>query len=331
MKEEKNENEVGVVVKGGGSNVDFGGLRVLSLFDGISVLQQSLKELGIPVQSYVAVEIDKFARKITMEHFPQTVFFEDVRTFDGTKFKDIDLVVFGSPCVSFSNLGLKQGMAGKSGLFAEAVRILREVKPRFFIMENVNMKKEFRDMISETLGVQPILLDSSQLGSAQKRLRNIWTNLEVKQPEPNKYNEVLFQSIVENGYTRTKFARTLVTNQLSETESGLARTLGLSKFGAVNNVIFKDEKVAKMPPEKILEYFKENAMQGVKECSTSFGKNSILRVPNTIECERLMGLPDNYTSSCSMTQRYRQLGNAFCVHHFKHILSSNINILTNEI
>lgn len=312
------------------------GLHVISIFDGISVLQQSLKELEIPFEKYIAVELDSSARAVTKKNFPDTIFYNDVREFNGHEFADVPvLLVWGSPCQSFSFLGKQEGLKGKSGLFLEAVRVLHEVKPMFFLMENVQMKNAFKLHISKTLGVDSVLLDSSLLGSPQKRLRNFWSNMEI--PQVSTFNAVdsgkTFQDIVENGWARSKHAKTLITNQVSETESGLARALGLSAFGAVGNIIFKEKHVAEMEPKHILEYYRKNAVQGVKDSPTSFGKNGIFRVPSPLECERLMGLPDNYTELCSMTKRYLLTGNAFCTHHIKYILNQNINklkSLTNE-
>ncbi len=117
------------------------GATVLSLFDGISCGQQALKELGIPVKEYYASEIDKYAIKVTQENHPNTIQLGSITELETTKLPKIDLLIGGSPCQSFSVAGDGSGFNGKSGLFWEYVRILKETKPKYFLLENVKMKK----------------------------------------------------------------------------------------------------------------------------------------------------------------------------------------------
>ena len=166
-------------------------LKVLSLFDGISVAQQSLKELGIPCE-YYASEIDKYAIQITQKNFPNTIQLGDVKEIDCTGGKlhygmgrlaetDIDLMVGGSPCQDLSIAKKnREGLKGsRSGLFWEYVRILKEVQPKYFILENVaSMPKEAKDTITEALGVEPIMINAS-LVSAQNRKRLFWVGKKV--------------------------------------------------------------------------------------------------------------------------------------------------------
>ncbi len=174
------------------------GIVVCSLFDGMSGTQMALKNLGIKVDTYYASEIDKPAIQITRKNFPDTIHLGDVRDVKGEDFiKDIDLVVAGSPCQGFSFAGKQLAFDDpRSALFFEFIRILREVKPKYFLLENVRMKKEFQDVISEQIssvypeytsgglfGIEPILINSA-LVSAQNRNRLYWTNIPgVEQPE----------------------------------------------------------------------------------------------------------------------------------------------------
>lgn len=161
-----------------------GGLNVLSVFDGCSCGQVALQRAGIPVKNYFASEIDKHAIKVTMSNFPNSIQIGDVTKVKGSDLPKIDLLIGGSPCQGFSFAGKQLNFQDpRSKLFFEFVRLLDEAKPRFFFLENVKMKKEFQDIISETLLVEPIEINSN-LVSAQNRKRLYWTNiLGVQQPK----------------------------------------------------------------------------------------------------------------------------------------------------
>ena len=151
-------------------------MRVLSLFDGISCGQVALERAGIKVDKYFASEIDKYAIQITQKNYPDTEQIGDVKGIIMDEYTDIDLLIGGSPCQSFSTFGDGKGMSGKSGLFWEFARILKQIKPKFFMLENVKMKKEWRDIITNELGVEPIEINSLEF-SAQSRKRLYWTNI----------------------------------------------------------------------------------------------------------------------------------------------------------
>lgn len=162
-------------------------MKIISLFDGISAAQVAIRRLGIKEYQYYACEIDKHAIKVTQSRWPNTIQLGDVSQVDFTQFKDADLVVFGSPCQGFSYAGKQLNFEDpRSKLFFEAVRAIKECKPKYFLMENVKMKKEFQKIISEHLGVEPIEINSA-LVSAQNRKRLYWTNIpNVGQPEDRK-------------------------------------------------------------------------------------------------------------------------------------------------
>jgi DNA-cytosine methyltransferase len=129
-------------------------MKILSLFDGISVAQQALKELGVE-PTYYASEIDKYAIQITQKNFPNTIQVGSVTELKGDDFTDIDLMIGGSPCQDLSIAKKnRKGLDGeRSGLFWEYVRILKEIKPKYFVLENVNsMPKEAKQVITEALG-----------------------------------------------------------------------------------------------------------------------------------------------------------------------------------
>jgi len=152
-------------------------MRVLSLFDGMSCGQIALNKLGYKNITYHASEIDKYAMSITQKNFPDTIQVGDVLKLKSEDFTDIDLMLAGSPCQGFSFAGKQLAFDDpRSRLFFEFVRLLKEIKPKYFLLENVRMKKEFLSIISEQVGVEPTLINSSKL-SAQSRQRYYWTNI----------------------------------------------------------------------------------------------------------------------------------------------------------
>jgi len=159
-------------------------MNVLSLFDGMSCGQIALDRLGIKVDKYYAAEVDPYATKITNKNFPETVQLGDVREIHVPDLEPIDLLIGGSPCQGFSFAGKQLNFDDpRSALFFEFVRLLKETKPKYFLLENVRMKQEYQDVISEHLGVKPIMINSA-LMSAQNRVRLYWTNIpNVTQPE----------------------------------------------------------------------------------------------------------------------------------------------------
>jgi len=158
--------------------------NVLSLFDGMSCGQIALNRLGIQYENFYSSEIDKHAIKVTQHNFPNTIQLGDVTQIKSSDLPKIDLLIGGSPCqgFSFSGKGLNFDDP-RSKLFFDFVRLLKETNPRYFLLENVKMKKEYEQVITDHLGVEPIEINSS-LVSAQNRVRLYWTNIPgVQQPE----------------------------------------------------------------------------------------------------------------------------------------------------
>ena len=180
-------------------------MKVLSLFDGMSAGRIALERAGFEVEEYYASEIDKYAVQVSKDNYPDIIHIGDVtqvsykdgvlHTQFGSYQTDIDMVIGGSPCQSFSVAGNGKGFDGSSGLFYEWVRILREVNPKYFLLENVCMKKEWENVITQEVGVSPIMINSA-LVSAQNRKRLYWTNIEgITQP---KDKGILLRDILEN-------------------------------------------------------------------------------------------------------------------------------------
>lgn len=151
--------------------------NVLSLFDGMSCGQIALNRAGIKYEKYYASEIDKYAITVTMANFPNTIQLGDIKNIKASDLPAIDLIIGGSPCQGFSFAGKQLNFEDdRSKLFFEYVRLLNELKPKYFLLENVKMKKEFEDVISQYLGIQPVEINSN-LVSAQNRRRLYWTNI----------------------------------------------------------------------------------------------------------------------------------------------------------
>ena len=168
-------------------------MKVLSLFDGMSCGMIALDRLGIKVDTYYASEVDKYAIQVSQKNYPEIIQIGDVCNIKAEDYQDIDLILAGSPCQGFSFAGKQLAFDDpRSSLFFEFVRLLKEIKPKYFLLENVNMKKEFLDVISEQVsscypelpfGIERIKINSA-LVSAQNRVRWYWTNIPgVDQPE----------------------------------------------------------------------------------------------------------------------------------------------------
>ena len=182
-------------------------MNILSLFDGMSCGQLALNRANVHYDKYYASEIEKNSIKVTQHNFPNTIQLGDVSKVNGKDLDKIDLIMGGSPCQSFSFAGKMKGMAtkdekeilsldsylslkeagfefeGESYLFWEYVRLLKETNPTYFLLENVMMKDYWKKVISDTLGVEPIMINSN-LVSAQDRKRLYWTNIpNVGQPD----------------------------------------------------------------------------------------------------------------------------------------------------
>ena len=266
-------------------------MNVLSLFDGMSCGQVALKRAGIKVDSYFASEVDKYAIKVTKNNFPKTYHLGDVRDIGrGPGYlPKINLVLAGSPCQGFSYAGKQLNFIDpKSILFFDFIRIIKCMNPEYFLLENVMMKKEYRDVISEYMGVEPIVVNSN-LVSAQNRKRLYWTNIPFEQPEDRGIllKDILITDGEPTCYSSSGRGNGKVERRMSSNEK--AHTLTASGYS-------------------------NRSFTGVIEpCG-------LVRKLDPIECERLQTLEDNYTCGVSDSQRYKMLGNGWTVDVISHIL-----------
>ena len=285
-------------------------INVLSLFDGISCGHIALDKAGIPINKYYASEIDKYAIKVTNKNYPETINLGDVTTVSGELFTEkIDLLIGGSPCQGFSQAGkMKNFDDPRSKLFWEYVRILQEVKPKYFLLENVVMKQEWQDIISEALGVKPIMIDSS-LTSAATRKRLYWTNIPgVGQPEDL---GITFGDIRE---------RDVQEDSIYYTDKGLDWIRRHEKRTGKTLRIIGDSDKMQMLEASMYKKYSSQRFFGIED---TYG----LRYITVTECERCMNVPEGYTDCCSNTQRYKQLGNGWEVNSITHIYKALKEVL----
>lgn len=286
-------------------------MKVLSLFDGISCGMVALERAGINVDRYVAYEIDENAIKISKNNYPDIEHKGDVVKADFTEYKGYDLILAGFPCQDLSiNTKDRQGLKGeRSGLFWELVRAIEEVKPSYFLVENnYKMPKEDEAIITETLGVKPIMINSALL-SGQTRKRLYWTNIATSQPQDKKIvvNDIITKEKRENLINLTTFNNN-VTNKDYIAASRRIGTIGKGGQG---------ERVYSLYGKSVTI----TANGGGRGAKTGlYLIDDTVRKLTPLECERLQTLPDNYTAGLSDTARVKAIGNGWTVDVIAHIL-----------
>ena len=288
-------------------------MNVLSLFDGISCGHIALERAGIKVDKYYASEIKEDGIKVTQYNYPETIQIGDVTkvsynkgilyTEKGSyKVGKIDLLIGGSPCQDLSQANKeRKGLNGtKSSLFYEYVRLLNEVKPKYFLLENVRMTEDNFNLINSLLCCEPININSKLL-SAQLRNRYYWTNIPgVTIPEDK---NILLQDILEYGYTNRKKARCLLESDsrpLKNEEKMIHRYIDTG----FTTLIFKDE-------------------QHYIDCiNGKIDKYKGIRYLNQLELERLQTLPEGYTKILSRNKAAGVIGDGWTVDVIAHIFKN---------
>lgn len=316
-------------------------MKVLSLFDGISCGMIALERAGIPVERYVAFEIDEFAIKVSEANYPMIEHRGDVFDADFTEFKDFDLLIGGSPCTfwSIAKNGREttpEGMGGK--LFMEYVRALKESGCKWFLYENNNsIDDAIKDFISWKLGPLPIMVNSS-LVSAQCRKRCYWTNIpNVEQPSDlglllesvidEKANEFMHSYEVDDNIFSSApvyeddepaFSESILQIFTDTPKGASAIRLGEIGKGSQGQRIYstKGKSVCLSANGG-----GQGAKTGLYRIDLPNGKY-LVRKLSPLEAERLQTLPDNYTDGISDTQRYKCIGNGWTVNVIAHILKN---------
>ena len=274
-------------------------MNVLSLFDGMSCGQIALNRLGIKVDKYYASEIDKYAIQITQKNYPDTIQVGDITKLNPNDFKDIDLIMAGSPCQGFSFAGKQLAFDDpRSALFFEFIRLLKAIKPKYFLLENVRMKKEYLEVITEQVSqcypnegndlfntrIEPILINSA-LVSAQNRVRYYWTNI-PKMKQPNDRN-IILKDILEDNYIADREKSYCIDANYFRGGNLKRYFLRCSRQLVFLNNDYKEFR--KLYPEEV---------------------------------ESLQTVPKGYTHGVSNMQRYKMLGNGWTVDVICHILKN---------
>lgn len=335
-------------------------MRVLSLFDWIACWYEALLRAGFTIEKYYASEIDKYAIQIAQKNHPDIIQIWDVCNVKWEDYQDIDLLIWGSPCQWFSMAWKMLNFDDpRSKLFFEFVRILKECKPKYFLLENVKMKKEWIDVISEQLWVKPIEINSS-LVSAQNRKRLYRTNIPwVIQPQDKQIflKDVLQEQVDDKYYLTEKqydmidhrkgYERPLenvkwpndkiwtITTHVWKRSNGLK----LVSVGGGRLLIKQATKQWYIVAEKWdgislaypnsttrrwrVSHWKSNTLTTQGDSCVYDGT---IRRLTPIECERLQTLPDNYTEWISESQRYKALWNWWTVDVLAHIFRFISNI-----
>lgn len=316
------------------------GLTVLSLFDGISCGYEALNRAGIKVNAYYASEINATSIAISKYNHPDIIQIGDVRDIDISKLPQIDILIGGSPCQNFSFSGTGKGAVtiegievttleqylelknqgfefeGYSYLFWEYVRILQEVQPKYFLLENVKMAEKWRNIITKTLGYDPILINSNLL-SAQNRPRLYWSNIaDIKQP---KDKGIYIKDVLQNTYSPKEMLSEKILNRFQPLKSTYCVGTTKPKFRTIGqrDYVFGDDN--KMGCLVATDYKQPKQVL----------HNGVLRKISPIEAERFQTLEDDYTKyglfenevkEVSNTKRFEAIGNGWTVDIIAHIL-----------
>ena len=314
-------------------------MNVLSLFDGISCGRLALDKAGKSVGCYFASEIEQSAIEISQRNYPDIVQLGDVTEIDEVKLQKlpkIDLLLGGSPCQGFSRNGKMLNFDdARSRLFFDYVRILEWIRKNNnkdvkFILENVHMKKEHEDVITEYLGVSPLDINS-KLVSAQNRPRLYWTNIEVEVPNDKEINLIDILDDADTSDFVCKdgllFDKKLPLNAIAlvDVVDGEVRVKQATKKGYIvaesGDGVYLSFPTSKTRRGRVIKG-KSNTLD--RSCEASVYCNGIIRRLTINELEKLQTLPVGYTDGVSERQRMSAIGNGWTVDVIAHILENMV-------
>ena len=292
-------------------------INVLSLFDGISCANIAIDNLNISINNYFSSEVDNHAIQISNEHYPNQVRLGNVVDIKKQGLPKIDLLIGGSPCQDLSVAQVGDGLNGKkSNLFFEFVRLIDELKPKVFLLENV--KNKWLDEMDHHIGFKHVEINSKYF-SAQNRPRCYWSNKEIvfdKYDRNNLAIEDIFEKKVDSKYYINEQSSNSIANRpdrvrYRERVQDIAIEV-LANKGEVRD----NERQRRIYSLK----GKSPTILARSDCAKIIYRNKVRKL-TPLECERLQGIPDNFTSSASDTQRYKMIGNAFTVPVIEFILN----------
>ena len=302
------------------------GIKVLSLFDGISCGKLALDMCDIDVEKYYSSEINEYAIKVSSYNNPDIIQVGDVRFLDGNNYKDVDLLIGGTPCVNFSFRGKHEGMItehgdeivsieqyirnkneniimNESSLFWEFVKVLKEIKPKYFFLENVKMEKKWEDIITKNLNVEPIEINSKKY-SCQFRNRYYWTNI----PNIVGYESFLcdtnlpdiLEDVVDEKYKLPyeEFSKIVITDINSNKNVGYIDRG--TKIPLFEDLIYSNGKIGTLCASDYIHRKK-------------VFHNGTVRYLTPLEAERCQCIKDNYTACIDDDHRYECIGNGWTI------------------
>ena len=297
-------------------------MNVLSCFDGMGCGRIALERAEIKVDNYFSSEIKEYAIKVADINYPQDSDkrLGDITKVDGYSLPKIDLLIGGSPCQDFSGANKERlGTDGlKSKLFFEYVRLLKETNPKYFLLENVRMKKEHQDFVSSVMGCEPIVINS-ELVAPHLRHRLYWTNIPfVEMPKDKGYK---LNDFLIDGYSDREKARTLLESDSRPLSTPIKMAHRYFNTG-FTTLIFKDKNHYENIKSHFDKYFKGKSAKEIDEIS----KNMDLSIYNGVrymtnrEREYCQNIPQGYTDSLTQNEAACILGDGWTVDVIAHIL-----------
>jgi len=286
-------------------------VKVLSLFDWIACGLVALKRIGVQPTHYYASEIDWYAKYIAKRNNPELIHIGNVKKVDGSDYEWIDLLIWGSPCQWFSFAGKQLNFEDKrSKLFFEYVRILKEAKPKYFLLENVVMKKEWIDIISnELFWIRPVEINSS-LVSAQNRRRLYW----VWKRNGDSYDQIYFSLPSNKSIKMRNIMQSFVDKSYFLSKEEIENIKKRKSYqNPLKHILLPQSKSPTLTARGAWEY--HSWMILIRD-------KWKIRTLTPLECERLQTLPDNYTAWIDKSERYKMLGNGRTVDVISHIFKS---------
>jgi site-specific DNA-cytosine methylase len=289
-------------------------LNVLSLFDGIGCSRLALKKSpNLKVNKYFYSEVDKNCIELLKTKYPDDIYVGAVENIDIKKLPKIDLLIGGSPCQDLSNAHKGDGIGGvRSSLFYQFVKIKNKLKPKYFLLENV--KNKWSKLMDKEIGVSGIELNSLYL-SGQYRPRVYWSNIEFNEINQDSKNKTIKDYLEKK--PDNKYFFNLNLKKINKTNNQKKLKSGINKIFIIPREQLKDNERQR----RVYDINGKSPTLLARSDTPKIFINKRIRKLTPLECERLQGLPDNYTSDFSNTTRYKMIGNGFTVQVIKYILS----------
>lgn len=289
-------------------------LNVLSLFDGIGCAKLALKSCkNIQINKYFYSEIDKNCLKLLNTKHPNDINVGPVETINLNKLPKIDLLVGGSPCQDLSNAYRGDGIEGvRSSLFFQFIKIKNKLKPKYFLLENV--KNKWSSLMDREIGVKGIDLNSMYF-SGQFRPRVYWSNIDFENVKTDKKNRNI-KDFLEKQPDK-KYFFDINYNKVKNLKNSIKLKHGINKVFLIPRSLLKDNERQR----RVYDIRGKSPTLLARSDTPKILMNNKIRKLTPLECERLQGLPDNYTSDFSNTTRYKMIGNGFTVPVIRYILS----------